>query len=129
MATPRLAHAELSRPAPPGLASDSPIRQLIAGMMVSVGGRENPDLSQRTILLLLMLAVGGGPDTVTEMAALLQLPKSAVTRSMDRLVEYGWARRAMHPSDMRVVKLRISPAGMKHARRIEAAMRADARRR
>ena len=139
MATPTLASAEagklvasklgpsmMSRQPPsagssPG--SGSLVRQMIAGMMVSVGGRQNPDLTQRTMLVLLKLYESGKPDTVTEMAGLLRLPKSAVTRSMDRLVGYGWARRVKHPTDLRVVKLQIAPQGMKHVRQIEAAMR------
>lgn len=52
-----------------------------------------------------------GALSLNELAALLNLDKSTVSRSVDNLVHAGLVTREEHPADRRCVALRLSPEG------------------
>jgi DNA-binding MarR family transcriptional regulator len=65
--------------------------------------RDAPDLTARQMAILLTVYMGTPPHTVRGLAADLIVPKPAVTRALDRLVELGFARRARDEADRRSV--------------------------
>jgi DNA-binding MarR family transcriptional regulator len=52
-----------------------------------------------------------GPQRPADIAAELKVAPSTGTRMCDRLVRKGLARRTRTPSDRRIVRLRLTPAG------------------
>jgi DNA-binding MarR family transcriptional regulator len=61
-----------------------------------------------------LMAVGHGDGcTMTELASRLGIGVSAATGLVDRLVERGALERESDPSDRRVVRVRMSPAGLR----------------
>jgi DNA-binding MarR family transcriptional regulator len=65
--------------------------------------RDGPDLSARQFGVLLISYLEDGPHTVRGLAARLEVSKPAITRSLDRLAELGFAKRAPDPRDRRSV--------------------------
>ena len=65
--------------------------------------RDGPDLSARQFGMFLISYLEEGQHTVRGLAARLEVSKPAITRSLDRLVELGLAKRAPDPRDRRSV--------------------------
>ena len=65
--------------------------------------RDGPDLSARQFGVFLISYLEEGPHTVRGLAARLEVSKPAITRSLDRLAELGFAKRAPDPRDRRSV--------------------------
>ena len=69
-----------------------------------------------------LMAVGYGPGcTMTELASKLGISVSAATGLVDRLVERDALERESDPHDRRVVRVRISKAGMRAGQEFHAA--------
>jgi len=69
-----------------------------------------------------LMAVGHGPGcTMGELASRLGIGVSAATGLVDRLVEQGALERESDPEDRRVVRVRISPAGIRAGQEWQAA--------
>jgi DNA-binding MarR family transcriptional regulator len=83
-----------------GLMSRQPLR----------AGALDVTMSQGRVLMV----VGHGPGcTMGELASRLGIGVSAATGLVDRLVERGVLERESDPADRRVVRVRMSPAGLR----------------
>jgi len=84
------------------------LRNTIIGMV----RREGRDLSARQFAVMMLISdLEGGSHTVRELALRLNVPKPAITRGIDRLVELGLARRAPDPRDRRSVLVQQTRKG------------------
>jgi DNA-binding MarR family transcriptional regulator len=71
-----------------------------------------------------LMAVGWGPGcTMSELASKLGIGLSAATGLVDRLVERGALVRESDPADRRVVRVRMSPAGIRAGEEYQTAQR------
>ena len=64
---------------------------------------EGPDLSARQMAILLIVYLDERPQTVRGLATALAISKPAVTRALDRLSKFGYARRVKDEADRRNV--------------------------
>ena len=71
--------------------------------MVANVRRDAPDLSARQMAVLLTVYMTEQPHTVRGLAEILNVSKPAITRAIDRLGEFGLARRKADPRDRRSV--------------------------
>ena len=71
--------------------------------MVANVRRDAPDLSARQMAVLLTVYMKEPPHTVRGLAETLNVSKPAITRAIDRLGEFGLARRKTDPRDRRSV--------------------------
>lgn len=79
--------------------------------MVSSVRQSAPDLSARQMALLLNVYLLPPPHTVRGLATQLRISKPAVTRAVDRLVEFGMLCREADERDRRSVLIKCTPAG------------------
>ncbi len=70
---------------------------------------------------VLMVVGHGSGCTMSELASRLGIGVSAATGLVDRLVERGVLERESDPADRRVVRVRMSPAGLRAAQEWYAA--------
>jgi DNA-binding MarR family transcriptional regulator len=96
----------VAKPAAPDLLMPV-LRDFILGQ-VRLDGR---DLSARQLGIFLVAYLESGPHTVRGLAVRLDISKPAVTRSVDRLEELGFARREPDPRDRRSVLVGRTDAG------------------
>lgn len=75
---------------------------------------------------ILCAIANGGPITPTDLAAVLVLDKSTLSRDMDRLVEKGWVE-TRPGDDARSHLLAVTPAGIEFLERIYPAWQAAQR--
>lgn len=61
--------------------------------MTDLVRRPGADPTARQLALLLIIHQKPGPHTVRGLATHLDIVKPAVTRSLDRMQEFGWVRR------------------------------------
>lgn len=71
--------------------------------LVANVSRDAPDLSARQMAVLLTVYMTEEPQTVRGLAELLNVSKPAITRAIDRLGEFGLAKRKTDPDDRRSV--------------------------
>jgi len=71
--------------------------------MVALVRRDGPDLSARQFSVFLTCYLREGDHTVLGLAAELNVSKPAITRALDRLGEFEFARRKVNPLDRRSV--------------------------
>jgi DNA-binding MarR family transcriptional regulator len=91
------------------LMSHQPLRTADWGDMTMAQGR-------------VLMAVAYGPGcTMSELASRLGVGVSAATGLVDRLVERGVLERDSDPGDRRVVRVRMSPAGIRAGQEWHAA--------
>ena len=76
---------------------------ILRDTIVGTVRRDGPDLSARQFGVFLICYIEDAQHTVRGLAAQLEVSKSAITRSLDRLEELGLARRAPDPRDRRSV--------------------------
>ena len=79
--------------------------------IVSLVRRDGPDLSARQLGVLLTVYLGEGPHTVRGLAKELNVSKPAITRALDRLGEFDFARRKTDPADRRSVLVQRTVKG------------------
>lgn len=79
--------------------------------MVDNVRRDAPDLSARQMAALLTVYMTEPPHTVRGLAAGLGVSKPAITRALDRLGEFGLARRKTDPRDRRSVVVQRTVKG------------------
>ena len=102
---------------------------LIAGVLPQVMGAlmsrhpvQAGDWDMTMAQMRALMAVGHGPGcTMGELASRLGIGVSAATGLVDRLVEQGALERESDPEDRRVVRVRISPAGIRAGQEWQAA--------
>ncbi len=97
-------------PNPPIPAERLPeaLRDTIVGLV----RRDGPDLSARQLAVFLICYLDEGPHTVRGLAVQMDVSKSAITRSLDRLGALGLARRAQDPRDRRSVVVQRTRIGL-----------------
>lgn len=76
---------------------------LLRDTIVALVRREGPDLSTRQLGVFLTVYLSKGPHTVRGLAASLHVSKPVITRGIDRLEEFDFARRRVDPKDRRSV--------------------------
>ena len=79
--------------------------------MVANVRRDAPDLSARQMAVLLTVYMTEQPHTVRGLAEILNVSKPAITRAIDRLGEFGLARRKTDPRDRRSVVVQRTVKG------------------
>lgn len=90
--------------------------------MVSLVRRDGPDLSARQLGVFLTVYIGPGPHTVRGLAARLDVAKPAISRGLDRLVEFDLVERKIDPEDRRSVLVQRTSRGAALVREISVAM-------
>ena len=65
-----------------------------------------------------------GTVSLAELAALLNLDSSTMSRTVNHLVSYNLAERELDPDDRRYVSIRLTPEGQKTFQEIESNMTA-----
>ena len=84
---------------------------ILRDTVVSLVRREGPDLTARQLGALLICYLEEGPHTVRGLAARLSVAKPAITRALDRLEEFAFARRLQDPRDRRSIVVARTPEG------------------
>ncbi len=79
------------------------LTNILRDTVVSLVRREGPDLTARQLGVLLICYLEEGPHTVRGLAARLAVAKPAITRALDRLEEFQFARRLQDPRDRRSI--------------------------
>ena len=94
-----------------------PLLHVLMRMTVASVRGSDPDLSARQLAVFLKIYLEPGTDhTVRGLAADLGVSKPAITRALDRLEEYEFAKREADPQDRRSVIARRTTAGSAHLR-------------
>ena len=86
--------------------------EVLRDTIVGTVRRDGPDLSARQFGVLLITYIEEGPHTVRGLAARLEVSKPAITRSLDRLAELGFAKRGPDPRDRRSVLVQRTRKGL-----------------
>ncbi len=73
--------------------------------------REGPDLTARQLATFLICYLDSEAQTVRGLAAQLNISKPAVTRALDRLVEFDLVRRKDDPLDRRSILVQRTQTG------------------
>lgn len=95
------------------------LTSILRDTVVSLVRREGPDLTARQLGVLLICYLEEGPHTVRGLAARLGVAKPAITRALDRLEEFQFARRMQDPRDRRSIVVARTSEGevfMEHLR-------------
>ena len=87
------------------------LTNILRDTVVSLVRREGPDLTARQLGVLLICYLEDGPHTVRGLAARLAVAKPAITRALDRLEEFQFARRLQDPRDRRSIVVARTPDG------------------
>ncbi|MCS7051625.1 MAG: MarR family transcriptional regulator, partial [Thermomicrobium sp.] len=98
-------------PDTPNQATELLLQTLVAARALELlGGTSRPAPTERDIAALHLLMVLG-PLRASEIAALLRISRTAVTRVLDSLEHAGLAHREPDPRDRRAVLIAPTPAG------------------
>lgn len=95
-------------------ASDDNADALLSILHQSTVGlvrREGPDLSARQLAIFLVCYLEGEAQTVRGLAQQLNISKPAVSRGLDRLMEFDLIRRKGDPLDRRSILVQRTPIG------------------
>ena len=76
---------------------------ILRDTIVALVRRDGPDLTARQLGVFLTVYLRKGPHTVRGLAKELNISKPAITRALDRLGEFDFARRKLDPKDHRSV--------------------------
>ena len=93
---------------------------LLKDTIVALVRRDGPDLTARQFSVFLTVYLYEGPHTVRGLAAVLNVSKPAITRSVDRLEEFDFARRKPDPKDRRSVHIQRTVKGAALLREMHA---------
>ena len=94
--------------------------------MVRQGEHVAPDLSARQLAVLLICCLDGTPDMVSELRDKLNIPKAAIARTTNRLVQLGLLARENDARDRRRVLLSATVSGHAFVRELGTKMKAAA---
>ena len=72
---------------------------------------DSPDFSSRQMPVLLTVYITQPPYMVRGLAAELNISKSAITRALDRLGEFGLVRRKLDETDRRSIEVQRTVKG------------------
>ena len=76
---------------------------ILRDTIVALVRRDGPDLTARQLGVFLTVYLGEGPHTVRGLTIQLNVPKSTISRALDRLGEFDFAGRKVDPHDRRSV--------------------------
>jgi DNA-binding MarR family transcriptional regulator len=82
--------------------------------------REGPDLTARQLATFLICYLEPEAQTVRGLAAKLNISKPAVTRALDRLVQFDLVRRKDDPLDRRSILVQRTQAGLGFLRELRS---------
>src|SRR5258708_5252779 len=100
-------------------ASPSDTRaNVLRGTIVALVRRDTPDLSARQLAIFLICGLEDREHTVRGLAAVLDISKPAVTRSIDRAEELGPLVRKPDPGDGRSLLVGLTPGGRAFLREV-----------
>jgi DNA-binding MarR family transcriptional regulator len=85
--------------------------QILREVIVALVRRDGPALSAHQLAVYLTCYLKDGAHTVRGLAAELNVSKSVITRSLDKLGEMDLARRIPDPADRRSVLVERTSAG------------------
>lgn len=90
--------------------------QLIRLLLDTISGtvREGSDLTLRQLAVLLNSYMEPGPHTVRGLAARLNVNKPAITRAIDRLEYWKYAKRRVQVLDRRSIEVLLTKEGIAH---------------
>jgi DNA-binding MarR family transcriptional regulator len=86
--------------------------------------RKGPDLSARQLAIFLACYLEGSAQTVRGLARKLNISKPAVSRALDRLMQFDLVRRKDDPSDRRSILVRRTQTGVRFQRELGGIMQA-----
>jgi DNA-binding MarR family transcriptional regulator len=95
---------------------------ILRDTIVALVRRDGPDLSARQLGVFLTVYLGDGPHTVRGLAMSLNVSKPAITRALDRLGEFDFARRKTDPQDRRSVLVQRTVRGAALLREVRTMM-------
>jgi DNA-binding MarR family transcriptional regulator len=98
----------MDQTSPPELAV-----QMLREVIVALVRRDGPALSAHQLAVYLTCYLRHGDHTVRGLAADLNVSKSVITRSLDKLGEMDLTRRAPDPSDRRSILVERTEPGQK----------------
>lgn len=101
--------------------SGAPVRTLVRLSRLLERADPGLGLAQYRILA----AIAGGDHRATRLAECLAVAKPTVTAAVDGLVERGFVRRVVVPTDRRAARITATPAGLAALADAEAAMAAQ----
>jgi DNA-binding MarR family transcriptional regulator len=81
---------------------------------------QTPDLSARQLAIILFITTDSSMHTVRGLAVQLNISKPAISRSLDRLCELGFADRTPDPRDGRSVLVIPTNDGYEHVAKLRA---------
>jgi DNA-binding MarR family transcriptional regulator len=84
---------------------------ILKDTIVALVRRDGPDLSARQLGVFLTVYLREDPHTVRGLAKELNVSKPAITRALDRLGEFDFARRKTDPADRRSVLVQRTVKG------------------
>jgi DNA-binding MarR family transcriptional regulator len=85
----------------------------------SYKARSHPDVKELTFTQLrILLAIEYGKDEVGKLARSAHVAQPAMSKIVDHLIRFGFARRDPHPTDRRRIKLSLTPKGLAMTGRI-----------
>jgi len=90
--------------------------------VVAMVRKDGPDLSARQLGVFLTVYLRDAPHTVRGLAAELNVSKPAITRALDRLGEFNFARRKIDPLDRRSILVQRTLKGAAYLRDVRAIM-------
>jgi DNA-binding MarR family transcriptional regulator len=98
-------------------SSVNPLLHVLMNTMVAGVRSDTTDLTARQLALFLKVYLEPGTEhTVRGLAAELNISKPAITRSLDRLAESDFIRRATDPKDRRSIIVKRTLAGSAYLR-------------
>jgi DNA-binding MarR family transcriptional regulator len=84
--------------------------------------RDGPDLRARQISIFLICYLDNKAHTVRSLAKHLEVPKSSITRALDRLSKFDLVRRKIDPKDHRSVCVQQTEKGAEFLRDLRSIM-------
>jgi DNA-binding MarR family transcriptional regulator len=93
----------------------NPLLHILKDTLIASVASNGPDFSARQLSVFLKVYLEPGTEhTVRGLAATLNVAKPAITRALDRLEEYEFAKREKDLKDRRSVNVRRTPKGSAH---------------
>ncbi len=90
----------------------NPLLHILKDTLAASVASDGPDLSARQLSVFLKVYLEPGTEhTVRGLAKALNVSKPAITRAIDRLEEFEFAKRQKDPNDARSVIVRRTPKG------------------
>ena len=71
----------------------------------------NPDLTIRQLVAIQLIEQAGGTEDFRKMVNRMKIPPAAMSRCIDGLCAFGFAKRSRNDSDRRKVFVHLTPKG------------------